>query len=141
MMTYQGAEKGKIRAEDVVEDEQLTFDEAGAGVTPEEVDAVNEAHHDAGPVRGQKGGIVRGFLSPLALFLPTVVVTSNGRKRNDWSLTLLAAALFGYMLSTVRIVLALVDVDCLSRFSPPRRVCSKLNTYTPCMCMDGAPSN
>ncbi|KAF8896306.1 major facilitator superfamily-domain-containing protein [Infundibulicybe gibba] len=44
-------------------------------------------------------GIIQSFLSPLAIFLP-VTVMDGTRKRTDWSLTLLAAALFGYMLST-----------------------------------------
>jgi hypothetical protein len=47
-------------------------------------------------------GIIRDFLSPLAIFLPVpIFVDGSTRKRKDWSLTLLAAALFGYMLSTV----------------------------------------
>ncbi|KAI8969873.1 MFS general substrate transporter [Trametes punicea] len=39
------------------------------------------------------------FLSPLALFLPTVVDEPDGRKRKDWSMTLLAVVLFGHLLS------------------------------------------
>jgi MFS family permease len=46
-------------------------------------------------------GVIKGFLSPLALFLPEVVRGTSGKKRKDWSLTLLALALFGYMLSMV----------------------------------------
>ncbi len=51
-------------------------------------------------------GIVARFLSPLAVFLPVMVLdpSPNGlgsRKRRDWSLTVLAVALFGFMLSTV----------------------------------------
>ncbi|KJA22926.1 hypothetical protein HYPSUDRAFT_138336 [Hypholoma sublateritium FD-334 SS-4] len=50
-------------------------------------------------------GIVARFLSPLAVFLPVMVLdpSPNGlgsRKRRDWSLTVLAVALFGFMLST-----------------------------------------
>ncbi|KAG5641236.1 hypothetical protein DXG03_005680 [Asterophora parasitica] len=44
-------------------------------------------------------GIIRGFLKPLALFLPATVYEGGGRKRRDWSLTFLAAALFGATLS------------------------------------------
>lgn len=54
----------------------------------------------------QQQGIISRFLSPLAIFLPVVVLdpSPNGlsvRKRKDWSLTILAVALFGFMLSTV----------------------------------------
>ncbi|KAJ7274353.1 major facilitator superfamily domain-containing protein [Mycena haematopus] len=46
-------------------------------------------------------GIIRNFLSPLAIFRPVpIFVDGSTRKRKDWSLTLLAVALFGYMLST-----------------------------------------
>ncbi|KAF7374855.1 hypothetical protein MSAN_00371500 [Mycena sanguinolenta] len=45
-------------------------------------------------------GILRNFLSPLAVFRPEpIFVDGSARKRKDWSLTLLAVALFGYMLS------------------------------------------
>ena len=49
-----------------------------------------------------KGFIMRS-LSPLSILLPVVVVNPSGivRKKRDWSLTLLAMGLFGYMLSTV----------------------------------------
>ncbi|KAJ7101611.1 major facilitator superfamily domain-containing protein [Mycena crocata] len=47
-----------------------------------------------------KTGIIRDFLSPLAIFLPVpIFIEGSARKRRDWSLTLLACALFGYMLS------------------------------------------
>ncbi|PPQ67510.1 hypothetical protein CVT25_006051 [Psilocybe cyanescens] len=50
-------------------------------------------------------GVIVGFLRPLAVFLPAMVLqpSPNGiglRKRRDWSLTMLALALFAYMLST-----------------------------------------
>ena len=52
-----------------------------------------------------KTGILRNFLSPLAIFQPEpIFVDGSTRKRKDWSLTLLAVALFGYMLSTVGFV-------------------------------------
>ena len=49
--------------------------------------------------------IIRRFLSPLALFYPVVVLDSSGlgRKRRDWSLTLLAGALCACMLSSVSV--------------------------------------
>lgn len=46
-------------------------------------------------------GIIRGFLRPLGVFLPVVVIEGGVKKRRDWSLTFLGAALFGYMLSNV----------------------------------------
>jgi hypothetical protein len=57
--------------------------------------------HDKRPKDWVGLGIVKGFLSPLALFLPKVVPNVEGRVKRDWSLTFLALALFGYMLSTV----------------------------------------
>lgn len=50
-------------------------------------------------------GVIVGFLRPLAVFLPVMVLqpSPNGigmRKRRDWSLTILALALFAFMLST-----------------------------------------
>ncbi|RDX44016.1 hypothetical protein OH76DRAFT_1541666 [Lentinus brumalis] len=45
-------------------------------------------------------GIVSRFISPLALFLPKSVHGPNGSKHTDWSMTLLAMVLFGYLLST-----------------------------------------
>ncbi len=46
-------------------------------------------------------GIVSRFISPLALFLPKTIHGPNGSKHTDWSMTLLAMVLFGYLLSTV----------------------------------------
>ncbi|KAF9532509.1 major facilitator superfamily domain-containing protein [Crepidotus variabilis] len=59
---------------------------------------------DSGSV-GNGGGVISHFLRPLAVFMPMVVYepswTGIGfKKRTDWSLTILAAALFGLMLST-----------------------------------------
>lgn len=70
---------------------------AGAAIE-EESNARNEIDHSR---RGD--GIVRRFLRPLRVFLPVVVMDGGVRKRRDWSLTLLAAALFGVMLSQVSI--------------------------------------
>ncbi|OCH94865.1 MFS general substrate transporter [Obba rivulosa] len=41
-----------------------------------------------------------GFLSPLALFLPKKIEVPGHPPRKDWSLTFLALAMFGYLLST-----------------------------------------
>ncbi|KAJ7126951.1 major facilitator superfamily domain-containing protein [Mycena epipterygia] len=66
---------------------------AGALVSVEETAEDEEAPANT--------GIIRNFLSPLALFLPVpIFVDGSARKRKDWSLTLLAGAMFGYMLST-----------------------------------------
>ncbi|KAF7327804.1 hypothetical protein MKEN_00360200 [Mycena kentingensis (nom. inval.)] len=52
-------------------------------------------------VKTSNGGILGGFLSSLSVFLPVpVVIDGTVRKRKDWSLTFLACAMFGYMLST-----------------------------------------
>ncbi|KAJ6612128.1 major facilitator superfamily domain-containing protein [Mycena sp. CBHHK59/15] len=64
--------------------------------TPDDTDeqAVEEAELP------RKTGIIRAFLGPLAIFLPTpIFIDGSSRKRKDWSLTLLACAMFGYMLS------------------------------------------
>ncbi|KAL1949746.1 hypothetical protein VTO73DRAFT_8627 [Trametes versicolor] len=42
---------------------------------------------------------VAHFLSPLTLFLPKTIDAPDGRKRTDWSMTLLALVLFGHLLS------------------------------------------
>nr|GAT60723.1 predicted protein [Mycena chlorophos] len=45
-------------------------------------------------------GFFSDFFSPLAIFLPVpMLVDGTVRKRKDWSLTLLASAMFAYMLS------------------------------------------
>jgi MFS family permease len=50
-------------------------------------------------------GVVGRFFSPLRMFLPAMVPDASGTKmKKDWSLTFLAAALFGYFLSTVSII-------------------------------------
>lgn len=42
------------------------------------------------------------FLKPLAIFLPVpIFINGSTQKRKDWSMTLLACAMFGYMLSAV----------------------------------------
>lgn len=80
--------KGKIRDDDD-EEEGDVGEGSGAGNDQVRVQ------------RRRKGGIIRGFLRPLALFMPVVVLEGGVRKRRDWSLTFLGAALFGYMLSNV----------------------------------------
>lgn len=81
--------KGKLRDDDNEEEEADVGEGSGAGNDQVRVQ------------RKRKGGIIRGFLRPLALFMPVVVLEGGVRKRRDWSLTFLGAALFGYMLSNV----------------------------------------
>ena len=53
-------------------------------------------------VRSRVAGIISHFFSPLVILLPVTILDPSGLgKRRDWSLTLLAGGLFGYLLSTV----------------------------------------
>ncbi|KAF9468039.1 major facilitator superfamily domain-containing protein [Collybia nuda] len=85
-----GNGKGKAMVDDIEEDE--------GGVTGEGSGTGNDQDRVHAPRRGKRG-IIRGFLRPLALFMPVVVMEGGLRKRRDWSLTFLGAALFGSMLS------------------------------------------
>jgi hypothetical protein len=83
-------------------------------------------------------GIIRNFLRPLAIFLPVpIFVDGTTRKRKDWSLTLLACGLFGYMLSTVGgfLLVHLLILKCYNR------AYTKLSTFTLAMCMVGVPNS
>lgn len=92
-------QKGKARAL------TLSSGDPDRSSTDEE-DSIEEGNRpskdesDCGP---GGAGLISRLLSPLAVFLPALVLdpSNMGRKRRDWSLTFLAAALFGYMLSTV----------------------------------------
>jgi len=65
------------------------------------VRTLNEGEDNDKGTRDWMGlGVIKNFLSPLALFLPKVVQGPEGKGRKDWSLTFSALALFGYMLST-----------------------------------------
>ncbi|KAK0204888.1 major facilitator superfamily domain-containing protein [Desarmillaria ectypa] len=56
---------------------------------------------EEGDSETKRFAIIRSFLSPLSIFLPVTIIEAEGTRRHqDWSLTLLATALFGYMLST-----------------------------------------
>ncbi|GLB40407.1 putative MFS general substrate transporter [Lyophyllum shimeji] len=51
--------------------------------------------------RGEpREGVIRRFLKPLTLFMPVMVFDGGVKKRRDWSLTFLGAALFGATLSS-----------------------------------------
>ena len=80
-----------------------------AGVV--EVDAVDEGSNTPNEVDQNRRGIVHGFLGPLEVFLPVVVMDGGVKRRRDWSLTFLAAAIFGYMLSQVCIVTSIRRLD------------------------------
>ena len=97
-----GGKKGKTRERALT----LSSGDPGSSSTDEEdnVDEVNRPRQEEreSGVRSGGAGIISQFLSPLAVFLPAVVLDPSGLgKRRDWSLTLLAGGLFGYMLSTV----------------------------------------
>ena len=97
-----GGGKGKAR------ERALTFSSGDPGSSSadeedniEEVNRSRQEERESG-VRSWGSGIISHFLSPLAIFLPVMVLDPSGLgKRRDWSLTLLAGGLFGYMLSTV----------------------------------------
>ena len=65
-------------------------------------EGIREDAHGSNHGPAQTGSVISRFLEPLAVFLPVVVMdpTSPRKKRRDWNLTLLAASLIGYMLST-----------------------------------------
>jgi MFS family permease len=109
MIAYRksSGKKGKAR------ERALTFSSGDPGnpSTDEEdnIEEVNrprrEERESGYEVRPGGTGIIRRLLSPLAVFLPVVVLDPSGlgRKKRDWSLTLLAGGLFAYMLSTVSV--------------------------------------
>lgn len=78
---------------------------AGKGKAVVEADVIGEGSNIQNEDnQRRRGGIVREFLRPLGVFLPVVVMDGGVKKRRDWSLTFLAAALFGYTLSQVSIL-------------------------------------
>ncbi|KAJ7367765.1 hypothetical protein DFH08DRAFT_676719 [Mycena albidolilacea] len=69
-------------------------------VMPESVTKEQRDRASRGVPQITVAGVIRDFFSPLAIFLPvSVSVPGSTRKRKDWSLTLLACALLGYLLS------------------------------------------
>ncbi|CAA7267107.1 unnamed protein product [Cyclocybe aegerita] len=70
-------------------------------VVGEEDEPITQGQEQEQDQRDERKGLLSQFLGPLAAFLPVLVLDSSGlgRKKRDWSLTLLAAALFGFMLS------------------------------------------
>ena len=108
-----GGGKGKTR------ERALTFSSGDPGIASadeedniEEVNRSRREERESGE-RSGGAGIISQFLSPLAVFLPVMVLTPSGLgKRRDWSLTLLAIGLFGYMLSTVSAFCEISPFDC-----------------------------
>ena len=105
MIAYKksGGKKGKTRERALT----LSSGDPGSSSADEEDEEVNRPRQEEreSGVRSGGAGIISHFLSPLAVFLPVMVLDPSGLgKRRDWSLTLLAGGLFGYMLSTVRII-------------------------------------
>ena len=107
-----GGKKGKTRERALT----LSSGDPGSssadeGDNVEEVNRQRQEERESG-VRSGGAGIIGHFLSPLAVFLPVMVLDPSGlRKRRDWSLTLLAGGLFGYMLSTVSVFCELSPFD------------------------------
>ena len=106
----ENASKGKGKAKvpsstGDAEEEDEEEDRSGFPVSSSSV--IQGGHGPQGRGRNEgKTGLITGFLRPLAVFLPVVVLvpSPNGlgrRKKRDWSLTLLAVALLGFMLSSV----------------------------------------
>lgn len=80
-----GADKGKQRAVEV--DQSAGTSGAGHGLEDNQATV--------------RQGVIARFLSPLRIFLPVILTTPAGRRRADWSLTLLACTLFIAYLSSV----------------------------------------
>ena len=93
-----GGKKGKKRASTL-----SSGDTGSSSADEDDIEEVRLRQEERESGVGSGGaGIISHFLSPLAVFLPVVVLDPSGLgKRRDWSLTLLAGGLFGYMLSTV----------------------------------------
>ena len=91
-------------------------------------------------VRSRCAGIISQFFSPLAVFLPVMVLDPSGLgKRGDWSLTLLAGGLFGYMLSTVSALYGLSPFNWLLIILFREYIRSSI--YMHGIPMNGVPSN
>lgn len=90
----------KVKRARALADHQVKASGKGKARAPDE-EAVRQGSGSNGGAPAEPGhGIIRGFLKPLALFLPVVVFDGGVKKRRDWSLTFLGAALFGATLSS-----------------------------------------
>ncbi|KAF8638311.1 hypothetical protein AX17_002331 [Amanita inopinata Kibby_2008] len=80
-----GSNKGKVRAGDEVEGGTSSVDDMPVGMKDSGKSVSGRLHH---------------LFSPLAIFLPVAMMDKRRmRMKTDWSLTVLAAALFGHYLS------------------------------------------
>jgi hypothetical protein len=87
--------------ESLSEEKQMKARDEDAGKAKAAWASVEELEQASAPdvlTTRTTGGIVQGFFRPLAVFLPAERNVPGGK---DWSLTFLACALLGYMLSTV----------------------------------------
>lgn len=107
--------KGKARTPPLSPIDEMV---AGIGSVQEaEIEEAVRTEQDISSVPVGRQGTVKQLLKPLAVFLPVPALNPSGiaQKRRDWNLTLLAAGLFAYMLSTVSLVFFLSswskDVD------------------------------
>jgi hypothetical protein len=139
--------KGKAKASSSNADaEEEEAEEHQSGFPVSSSSAIQGGHGPQGRRRDETEGegLISGFLKPLAVFLPVVVLvpSPNGlgrRKKRDWSLTLLAVALLGFMLSSVSYVpasLCELDFDFSSN-----RDCTRSSTCTLCTPIRGALSS
>ncbi|THV07385.1 MFS general substrate transporter [Dendrothele bispora CBS 962.96] len=90
--------KGKGRATVVETNGDVNF---SSGLRQQPLIAESSQHISSDISGG--GSVILGFLSPLSMFLPVVVMvpTASGiKKTKDWSLTLLALSMFLFMLAT-----------------------------------------
>lgn len=71
-----------------------------------ETESIDGQGNDPSHTPQGKPGVFGRFFSPLALFLPVTITDTTGRSRQDYSLTLLAGALFSYFLATVSALLS-----------------------------------
>jgi len=96
--------KGKARMPPLSPIDEMV---AGIGSVQEaEIEEAVRTEEEISSVPIGRQGTVKQLLKPLAIFLPVPALNPSGiaQKRRDWNLTLLAAGLFGYMLSTVSLV-------------------------------------
>lgn len=61
-----------------------------------------DSEDENGQTQKKSQGVVSRIFSPLLLFMPKKIQTPEGNYRYDWSLTLMAMALFAYLLASVR---------------------------------------
>ena len=75
-------------------------------------------------------GLVKRIVAPLSVFAPRARVSSGGKVRKDWSMTFLALALFGYLLSSVGVTLIFSTLSPHSSFTHSCVFFSIAHVYT-----------